>query len=352
MPRLALLHLTFVALSLSGCSFLPTNPYSPERLSAFGVGVEDFAPATDAGDVELVGSARAGLDVSVIREDGQQTAAERSGESWRVRVPLTEGYNGLTVWVCSREAECAALRTPGIWRVVFRLIAHRGASSLAPENTLSAFRAAYAHNVRDVELDVHLSRDGRAVVIHDATTARTSGVDLVVRDTDSSILRTLDVGSFKGAEFAGERIPFLEDVLAELPDDARAWVELKSGTDCAAEVARRIRASGKTRQVTVHSFNLEALVRFKALAPDVSIWFNKIDAPSEEELTHLQLQHVEGLNLYVESLTDAFVRTVREQRMGLATFTVDDPARAATLTRLGLDGMVTDRLDVLAPTTP
>ena len=92
------------------------------------------------------------------------------------------------------------------------IIGHRGASYLAPENTMASFMLGWEKGA-DVELDIYLTTDNRIVVIHDGTTRRTAGTDLKVAASSSEELRKLDVGRFKSEQFAGERIPFLEDVV-------------------------------------------------------------------------------------------------------------------------------------------
>src|SRR6478609_1034971 len=108
------------------------------------------------------------------------------------------------------------------------LIAHRGESHLAPENTLAAFRLAWSLGDDAIELDVHLTRDGQVVVCHDDDTSRTTGgrTKRVVRDSAAGELRALDVGAWKGPQYAGERMPLLEEVLSILPAGKRAFVAL------------------------------------------------------------------------------------------------------------------------------
>ena len=84
---------------------------------------------------------------------------------------------------------------------------------------LASVRRAWEKGADAAEVDVYLTKDNRIVVIHDDSTKRTTGVDLKVRETTSEELRKLDAGGWKGEEFAGEKIPFLEEVLATVPED-------------------------------------------------------------------------------------------------------------------------------------
>ena len=117
------------------------------------------------------------------------------------------------------------------------IVAHRGASIEAPENTLAAVELAWQLNADAVEIDVQLTRDGRLAVIHDATLLRTAGVDQTVCDADLSELRTIDVGSWKDARWRGETIPELPNILATIPNGRRLFVELKGGDNAATHPA-------------------------------------------------------------------------------------------------------------------
>src|SRR4051794_3938882 len=117
----------------------------------------------------------------------------------------------------------AALLALGLWLAAaasgsrVEVIAHRGASHDAPENTLAAIKLAWQQEADAAEFDLHLSRDGKLVVIHDADTRRVAGVDKRVAEQTLAELRRLDVGAWKGPRFAGERIATLEEVLATVP---------------------------------------------------------------------------------------------------------------------------------------
>ena len=129
---------------------------------------------------------------------------------------------GLFVTVASIIAFSGCGDTPSV-----EIIAHRGASHIAPENTVVSANAAWENGADAVEVDIYLSADGKIMVIHDSTTKRTTGSDYKVGETDSGILRSLDAGSWKGTEFAGEKIPFLEEIIETVPRGKRLYVEIK-----------------------------------------------------------------------------------------------------------------------------
>src|SRR5690606_14502784 len=114
---------------------------------------------------------------------------------------------------------------PGIAQIEYS--SHRGSSLEAPENTVASFMLAWKQGADAVEIDVHLSKDNRLMVIHDSNTKRTTGEDYVVKETHSDVLRKLDAGSFKGEKYRGEKIPFLEEIIDLLPPGKKLIVELK-----------------------------------------------------------------------------------------------------------------------------
>ena len=127
------------------------------------------------------------------------------------------------------------------------IIAHRGASYDAPENTLEAVRLAWSQKADAVEVDVFLSKDGEVVLHHDATTKKLSGVDRKVVDQSYAELRQLDVGAWKGDQWYGVRIPKLDDVLATIPEGKRIFIEVKCGPEIIPALAKSFRQSGKRR---------------------------------------------------------------------------------------------------------
>jgi glycerophosphoryl diester phosphodiesterase len=112
-----------------------------------------------------------------------------------------------------------------------KLVGHRGASRDAPENTLESLKLAWQQGAYGAECDIIRTRDGKLVLMHDDSTKRTAlgGVDLLVEQTGWNDLNNLDVGSWKGEQWTGVRIPLLEDVLRAIPDGNRLYIEIKSG---------------------------------------------------------------------------------------------------------------------------
>ena len=154
------------------------------------------------------------------------------------------------------------------------IIAHRGASADAPENTLAAIQIAWQQEADAAEIDVKLTADGMLVAIHDDTMLRTGGVDWEVKDRTLAELKTLDVGSWKSPQFVGERIPTLAEVLDIVPLGKRLFIEVKCGVDAIPELVRVLSAAKTAREQTVLiGLNFDMIVAVKRALPDrVACW--------------------------------------------------------------------------------
>ena len=107
------------------------------------------------------------------------------------------------------------------------IVAHRGASGDSPENTLRAFRLAWKQGADAIEGDFHLTNDGRIVCFHDRNTSKLTGENYTISQTTLAELQSLDAGSWKGREFAGTRIPTIEEVFHCIPPGKQIFIEIK-----------------------------------------------------------------------------------------------------------------------------
>ena len=152
------------------------------------------------------------------------------------------------------------------------IVGHRGASGHAPENTLASFERAIEIGVDAIELDVHLSRDGHLVVIHDQNLARTTNGQGLVHEHDLAELQVLDAGSWFGPEYAGERIPTFEQTLEHIGARVPLQVEIKGRTEGVTEATiAALTARGLLETSMITSFHLDLLPLARALAPTVEI---------------------------------------------------------------------------------
>jgi glycerophosphoryl diester phosphodiesterase len=236
------------------------------------------------------------------------------------------------------------------------IIAHRGASSDAPENTLAAFRLAWEQGADGIEGDFWLTSDGRVVCIHDAELTRLAGVGLVVKDTPFEQLQSLDVGLWKGEPWRGECIPSLEEVLAAVPAGKKLLIELKTGPEIVEPLATVIeRSSLRVDQLLVMGFDAEAVAASKRRLPAVkSHWLTAYKQqpdgswrPTAEEIA-ATIQRIGADGLGSESrpavFDEAFVARLRALGVGeFHVWTVDDQEVGRFYSRLGAWGLTTNR---------
>lgn len=234
-------------------------------------------------------------------------------------------------------------------------VAHRGASYAAPENTLAAAELAWKVGADAAEVDVYLSADGRVMVIHDATTRRTTGVDMKVEATDSAKLRSLDAGKFKGAEFAGQKIPFLEEVIATIPEGRRLYVELKSDKRLVPELEKMLDGNAHRKQIVFIGFNLEAISACKERMADIPAYWlaggdrdkiTKAYIPIDPAIIQTAKEKkLDGLDLHFAGVTPELAGKIQTAGLDLAAWTINEPAEAKRLIELGAVSITTDRPD-------
>ena len=233
------------------------------------------------------------------------------------------------------------------------IIAHRGASGTAPENTLPAFRLAWELAADGIELDVRLSADGVVMVHHDASTQRCSGVDLTVEETDCRRLQQLDVGAWRGPQYAGVTIPTLQDVLAEVPTGKRVLIEIKSGLTIVPALQQVLKQHipQQPTDLGLISFHLEVLESCRMALPEVPCYpiFSTQDPDNRADkhsipawMDYVQQHGFAGLDPDCQDITAEFAAAMRAADLELLTWTVNDPVQAATLAEYGVAAITTD----------
>lgn len=225
-------------------------------------------------------------------------------------------------------------------------IAHRGASYLAPENTLAAVNLAWELGADAVEVDVHLTSDNRVVVSHDNDLKRTSGgaSNDKISKSKLSDLKKIDVGRFKGAQFEGETIPLIEEVLETIPEGKTLVIEIKSGEEILPSLKKAVQLSGKKAQVVYISFGWETIVATQKVFPDNRCYYLKM-VPfgllgKMDEAAELGLA---GVNLYYKIINDKVMKHAQDLQLEVLAWTVDDPEVVFQLNGLGVNTFTTNR---------
>ena len=233
------------------------------------------------------------------------------------------------------------------------IIAHRGASDDAPENTVAAFRLGWEQKADACELDIRLTEDGKIVAIHDSTTRRTAGVTRRVSAQTLEKLRTLDAGSWKSAHWKGERIPTLEEVLATVPDGKRLFIEIKCGPEVLPEMERVINAAGKNAQRhIIMGFDFAMMTQARERFPHSPLFWIASPRrwscgkrPSADALiVKAKSANLDGLDLDRRfAMDEEFVSRVKDAGLKVCVWTVNEVALARKLSALGVDGITTNR---------
>lgn len=225
------------------------------------------------------------------------------------------------------------------------IFAHRGVNHAVPENTLSAFRRAVDVGADGVELDVHLTRDGVPVVIHDETVdATTDGTGRVTEMTLSEV-KALDAGAYVDPAFAGTRVPTLEEVLAEIGHQLLVNIELKPAGGrnggLAPAVVGVVRQMGLEDRVWFSSFKPHHL--FQARQSSSMIPCGLLYSPLNPltPLFRLFTPH-DALHPYHGMITPKLVERAHGRGLRVSTWTVDDVATARRLADWGVDAVITN----------
>lgn len=238
------------------------------------------------------------------------------------------------------------------------IVAHRGASYAAPENTLAAFRLAWEQGADAIEGDFYLTADGQIVCIHDRTTKRVAPhqPERTVAKATLQQLQQLDVGRWKDSKFTGERIPTLKDVLATVPEGKRIFVEIKSGLEIVPALEQQLTASPLDKeQIVIIAFNKAVVEACRRTMPQYKCnWLTGYKRKDKEAawkpatqdvVTSLRRTGASGLGTQANQdvIDRSFVDAVRGAGCEFHVWTVNDVESARRFASLGVDSITTDR---------
>lgn len=251
-----------------------------------------------------------------------------------------------------------------------KLIAHRGESAVAPENTMASFRTAWNGNIAyAIELDVHVTKDNQIVCSHDATLKRvTQGAcTSALKDMTVEEIKKYDVGSFKDPQFKDERVPLLSEVLDELPQNGRIFLEIKTTNPAFPRLLKELLDKYphiKQEQIIVISFQGIALLQLRKEYPGFKHYLLAMIEPSkdpkvveeerqagefsyvtpEEAIAAIEKYECDGLDagrLY--NLTPEYVAEIHKAGYEFHTWTIDKPEYVALLFKAGVDSVTTNK---------
>ena len=225
------------------------------------------------------------------------------------------------------------------------IIAHRGSKGEAPENTLASFALALQQHCDAIELDIHLSRDGVPVVIHDDTVDRTTNGTGKVESMTVDELQALDAGSWFDPRYAGEQIPTLAEVFELVPPSIMINVEIKgiSGGRTEQELLKLLKAYDRIESVVVSSFDHKCLRRLKQADPRIQIGLlysaNFVDHVAVAKLTGIP---VYSLHPQADLIAPEDIAAAHEAGLQIYPFTINREEHMKLGIQVGLDGIITD----------
>ncbi|MBU0543834.1 MAG: glycerophosphodiester phosphodiesterase [Proteobacteria bacterium] len=233
------------------------------------------------------------------------------------------------------------------------IVAHRGASKYAPENTIPSFKLAWEQDADAIEGDFYLTKDGEIACIHDKDTKRVSGVKKVVEDTTLEELHKLDVGAWFGEEWKGTLIPTISEVFATIPDGKKIYVEIKSGSEILPRLFEEVAKAGlKKNQVIVISFDKEVIRNLKRKDPGLkAFWLSdfkrdkfsgRIEPSFNSVVDVLRQTGSDGFSSIHKLIDDSFIKEILSEGFEYHVWTVDDPETARRFKKLGAKSITTN----------
>ncbi|NKB24564.1 MAG: hypothetical protein GKR87_09375 [Kiritimatiellae bacterium] len=241
------------------------------------------------------------------------------------------------------------------------IIAHRGASQGAPENTIAAIRLAWDQAADGVELDLRLTKDGKIVVIHDASTQRTACEDVHIADQDFEQLQKLDAGSWWSDRWKKEKIPSLEETLNFVPKNKHLFLDIKCGEEIAPALKHILEKTSLPRDNVV--FVGKDLTIIQALKKSCSlyrvlysvshrkngkrpIWAATID----HWISQAVQAGLDGLGLDARTKIDPYtIKAIKDSRVHLFAWTVDSPKEVQRLQGLDVTSLATNCPGLVKP---
>lgn len=236
------------------------------------------------------------------------------------------------------------------------VMAHRGYSDVAPENTMSAFKKAYQIGADMVELDVHLSKDGQLIVMHDDTLDRTTNGKGKIGDKTLAELKTLDAGSHFSPAFKGEQIPTLDEVLIYAKDKICVNIEIKAeavednpkpGMGIEQKVVQAVKKYGMEQHVIVSSFSSKALATVKGFDRQIPTGMLIVtDGLFNQQLDSVGEVMADSVHEYNKFVSKSEIEKAHKVGIDENPWTEDDPHKMLELINRGVDGLITDRPDL------
>lgn len=238
----------------------------------------------------------------------------------------------------------------------FLVIAHRGASHYAPENTMSAFRLAHKMNADMIELDVQLSKDGIPVVFHDAKLSQHSNGKGLVSSFSFDDLRKLDAGKWFSKEFRGEKIPSLQEVLQWASGKMMVNIEIKKEAVADSpengveeKVIKLVQGSGMASQIIISSFDYRVIERIKQMDPEIltGLLYHKKSSGNRRPTQLLEDTGADFFHCSKSEMNKSWRKDLEDKSQRFLIYTVNRKGEMKRWMKNGALGIFSDKPDIL-----
>jgi len=225
-------------------------------------------------------------------------------------------------------------------------VAHRGASYLAPQNTVASIKLAWELGADAAECDVMLSSDKQVLVFHDQNTKKLTGKNYDIAKTPWETLKGLNIKLTDSnlPEYKGETIPLLKDLLATIPADRTLVIEIKTGPEILPFLKGEVDRYWKSGKIAFISFNFDAIRQAKAIYPDVPCYYlSMFKNDAKKHIAKAVKYELDGLNLRHAIIDQDLSDDCRDAGLDLWCWTVNEPETALKMKELGVTAITTDR---------
>jgi glycerophosphoryl diester phosphodiesterase len=278
--------------------------------------------------VKTTDDSRLDLDRGTDRSDDKRSISARQLAGLAIIVSLAMGF---VMYVTMKQLSFEEHTS---------VIAHRGASADAPENTLAALELAISEGADWVEIDVQETRGGEVVVIHDRDLKKVGGSALRVFDAPLADLQSVDIGSWMDSSFSDQRVPTLKQALALCKDRVGIVIELKyygQETQLEERVVKLVEAASMQDQVTVMSLSYPGIQKIRSLRPRWKVGL--LSSVAMGDITRLK---VDFFAINARFASRSFIRRAHRQNLEVMVWTVNDPVSMSAMISKGVDGIITD----------
>jgi len=219
------------------------------------------------------------------------------------------------------------------------IIAHRGASNLAPENTLKSFTKAIELGADYVEFDVHLSKDEEIIIIHDENTLRTTGKEGLIKKMTLQEIKKLDAGE-------GEKIPTLDELIELAKGKIRLQLEIKA-SGMAEKIVETLENSGLIESTLISSFDHSELLNIKKIEPKLKLAPLIIGVRQNKTIEETVLNKYYAIHPFYKMINEKFIDLAHKNNIKINAYTVDNKNAIAKLINMGIDGIITNKIDLV-----